>query len=65
MKSLLKFYADTPRGDINKLFTFKVNNTADARAALRRFDRKLFRIRAAWYQTSPKSIHGFTNTRIL
>lgn len=48
MKALLKFYADTPRGEVNKAFCFKVNNLDDAVAAVKRFQVKGWHIRAAW-----------------
>lgn len=44
----LKFYADTST-DVNRLFTFKVNSEADARAGLKRFQKKGVRVRAAYF----------------
>lgn len=45
----IKFYADTPRGEKNKQFCFKTNllNISDT---IKRFIRKKFVIRAAWYE---------------
>jgi hypothetical protein len=46
----LKFYADTPIGDSNKLFVWKVDDYPTALEALKKFilDKGFF-IRAAWY----------------
>jgi hypothetical protein len=44
----LTFYADTSRLTNNR-FTWKVNNKADAAAALKRFRGKGWNIRAAWF----------------
>jgi hypothetical protein len=46
---VLKFYADTSQV-MNHLFTWRVNNKADAQAALKRFQSKGWKIRAAWYE---------------
>jgi len=64
MKGKIKFYADTPRGEINKLFTFNVKNRIGATNALERFKRYGFTIRAAWFETSRQSISGYSNQRI-
>ena len=46
----LKFYADTPLGDRNKLFSFKVKHIGHAEDLAAMFiQEKGFRIRAAWY----------------
>jgi hypothetical protein len=48
-KERLKFYADTPKGDNNKFFCFKVD-ILNLEPALFRFWKKGFNIRAAWYE---------------
>jgi hypothetical protein len=60
----VKFYATTPRGEINKLFKFKVNSHTDALAAIKRFQLKGFIITAGWFETSRNSICGYSNTQI-
>ncbi len=55
-KNLVKFYADTPRGEKNKLFTFKVQNYEHATDLAAKFvQEKGFIIRAAWY-VNPKGL---------
>lgn len=49
IKEQLKFYADTPKGEKNKLFCFEVN-LLELENAVKRFLIKGFNIRAAWYQ---------------
>lgn len=49
IKEQLKFYADTPKGEKNKLFCFEVN-ILELENAVKRFLIKGFNIRAAWYQ---------------
>jgi hypothetical protein len=49
MMKVLKFYADTSQV-INHIFSWRVNNKADAQAALKRFQSKGWKIRAAWYE---------------
>lgn len=60
----VKFYASTPRGEINKLFKFKVNSKADALAAIKRFQDKDFKITAAYFETGHNSISGYSNVKI-
>ena len=64
MKAFLKFYADTPRGEINKRFTFKVNNLDDAVAAVKRFQGKGWNIRAAWCKWLAKDDVTWHNVQI-
>ena len=54
----LKFYADTPNGQVNKLFVFKVKNLTHAIDLAAKFVQEYgFKIRAAFYQnTKEKSI---------
>jgi hypothetical protein len=44
----IKFYADTPV-QINKRFTWRVKNKQGAQQAIKRFQSKGWKIRAAWY----------------
>jgi hypothetical protein len=64
MKGKIKFYADTPRGETNKLFTFNVKNRIGATNAIERFKKHGFNIRAAWFETSRNGIAGYSNQRI-
>lgn len=64
MKGSIKFYADTPIGEKNKQFTFKVNTLSDALAAIKRFQSKGFTIRAAWHESGSRSTAGYSNKRI-
>ena len=49
IKERLKFYADTPRGEVNKLFCWEVD-ILSLEDAIFRFFAKGFHIRAAWYE---------------
>jgi len=52
----LKFYADTPRGEKNKPFTWKINSILDLPSRLEYFIKKGFEIRSAWYEyTDPET----------
>lgn len=64
MKGKIKFYADTPRGETNKLFTFNVKNRQGATSAIERFTRNGFTIHAAWFETSRNAVCGYSNQRI-
>ena len=48
--SRIKFYADTPRGEINKYHCFKVRNIFEVNEALLRFVSKGYIIKACWYE---------------
>lgn len=48
-KRQVKFYADTPM-QINRRFTWRINHKQDAEQAIKRFQSKGWRIRAAWYE---------------
>lgn len=64
MKEQLKFYADTPKGEKNKLFCFEVN-ILELENAIIRFLIKGFVFRAAWYQrTNTLTGEIKENTRI-
>lgn len=54
----LKFYADTPGGDINKQFTYKVKNLTHACDLAAKFiQERGFKIRSAWFNSpSGKSV---------
>ena len=55
-KERLKFYADTPAGDKNKLFVFNVTGFEHAIDLAAKFvQEKGFRIRAAWYENPLKT----------
>lgn len=58
----LNFYGDTPT-ESNKLFSFKVNNEADARAGVKRFEKEGIRIRAAYFTIKRNGI-AYHSTRI-
>ena len=45
----IKFYADTPSGQVNKFFCFKLKSILTLREALWRFIAKGWNIRSAWY----------------
>jgi hypothetical protein len=45
----VKFYADTPI-QINKRFSWRVKNKHGALQAIKRFQLKGWKIRAAWYE---------------
>lgn len=47
----VKFYADTPKGDINKLFTFSVYDYDHAIDIIVKFKREGSKIRAAFFQS--------------
>lgn len=60
----IKFYADTPRGEKNKLFCFKAD-LLTLEETLMRFLRKKFVIRAAWFeQIDTETGELLTNQRI-
>lgn len=63
MTTQLKFYADTPKGETNKLFTFRISSRNGVNPALKRFMLKGWYIRAAWIQVWYKG-GGMSNTRI-
>jgi hypothetical protein len=46
--SQIKFYADTAL-QTNKRFTWRVKNKRGAEQAIKRFEQKGWKIRAAWY----------------
>lgn len=46
----VKFYADTPSGDVNRLFTWQVGGIRDAGKCVARFQNKGFRIRAVYFE---------------
>lgn len=48
MTTQLKFYADTPRGERNKLFCWKLKKPENLSICLAYFYLKGFRYRAAW-----------------
>ena len=48
--SRVKFYADTPAGDVNKLFTWRVGCLNDVSACVARFIKKGWRIRAIFFE---------------
>lgn len=50
LKERVKFYADTPKGEMNKLFIF-TSDTFHWEECIKRFIRKGFYIRAAWFET--------------
>ena len=50
-KNWLKFYADTPRGERNKLFVFNIRDYEHAIDLASKFVREYhFKVRAAWYE---------------
>jgi len=59
----LKFYADTPRGERNKLFCWKVS-ILHLEDAIFRFFARGFVIRAAWYENVNQETGQVTNERI-
>jgi len=46
----LKFYADTPNGDVNKFFCFTIPSIVEIQARLLYFMKKKWYIRSAWYE---------------
>jgi len=48
MTTILKFYADTPKGERNKLFKWRCHGPNGVRLCLLRFIKKDFYIRAAY-----------------
>lgn len=46
----VKFYADTPHGDVNRLFSWKINSLNDVPACIGRFKAKGFRIRKIFFE---------------
>jgi hypothetical protein len=63
IKEQLKFYADTPRGDKNKLFTWDVS-ILTLEDALFRFFAKGWNIRSAWYNKTNTETGEVENTKI-
>ena len=59
----LKFYADTPRGERNKLFCWDVS-ILHLEDAIFRFFARGFVIRAAWYENVNQETGRVTNERI-
>lgn len=53
----VKFYADTTKGQVNKLFTFPVYDYAHAIDIVVKFKREGAKIRAAFFQSEDKSIN--------
>lgn len=61
----LKFYADNAeRGQVNKLFTFKIESALYIGSALIRFTKKVDLIRAAWYEFINEDTGEIENKRI-
>ncbi len=61
-KQSLKFYADTPSGQVNKFFVFKVKSYEHAIDLAARFVQEYnFKIRAAYYQNLNKKGIRFDN----
>jgi len=63
-KERIKFYADTPSGDVNKLFCFKIKSILSVREAIWRFMAKNWNIRSAWYEKINLTTGEVENTRI-
>ncbi len=64
IKESIKFYADTPNGEKNKLFCFKVD-LLTLKDTIKRFMIKQFVIRSAWYEKIDTSTGELIeNTRI-
>jgi len=63
MTSILKFYADTPRGERNKLFKWKCHGPNGIRACLINFIKKGFYIRTAYASDYHRGIQS-NNRRI-
>lgn len=59
----IKFYANTPAGDKNKLFTFECT-LINLQSCLERFMKKGFNIRACWYQNYNDATGEIINKRI-
>jgi len=53
----VKFYADTVRGDLNKLFTFSVYDYSHAIDIIVKFKREGAKIRAAFFQSEGETIN--------
>jgi hypothetical protein len=64
LKHLISFYADTPKGEKNKHFTFKVTYS-QRYSAVYKFIEKGFKIRACWYVLKDDSGHVLRNERLL
>jgi hypothetical protein len=61
----VKFYADTPAGDVNKLFTFETNIFSIERLFRTFIIQKKYNIRAAWYEKIDKDTGEIVeNTRL-
>ena len=52
----VKFYADTVKGDINKLFTFSVYNYSHAIDIIVKFKREGAVIRAAFFESEGQCV---------
>jgi len=63
LKERLKFYADTPRGERNKLFCWDVS-IIHLEDAIFRFFARGFNIRAAWYENTNSKTGQKENQRI-
>ena len=60
----IKFYADTPAGDKNKYFCFKLKSILSLKEAVMRFYDKKFIIRSCYYHELNQDTGEFTNQRI-
>lgn len=60
----LKFYADTPRGEKNKLFSWTIKSILDLPARLNYFTNKGYYIRSAWYESIDEDTGEKTNQQI-
>lgn len=63
MTTIIKFYADTPRGERNKLFKWRCHGANGIRACLMNFIKKGFYIRAAFASDYHKGVMS-NNRRI-
>lgn len=63
IKERIKFYADTPRGEKNKFFSWAVT-ILTLEEALFRFFEQGFAIRAAWYEKMDTDSGETENTRL-
>jgi hypothetical protein len=59
----IKFYADTPMGEKNKQFCFKTD-ILNLSETIKRFLKKGFNIRAAWYEKINTVTRQVENTKI-
>jgi hypothetical protein len=60
----LKFYADTPRGEKNKYFCFKINSILDLEGRLIYWLKKGMYIRSAWYESIDEETGLIQNQKI-